>query len=121
MAPTADVRSTKRRYRDGTLVLETDMETDDGVVRLIDLMPPRQTTPHLVRVIQGLRGEVQHRFVELLTGFPFSRTGFSLCGRDIPTSVSPSRPPTGRVPRRFAVYGGIGTQTLKITRSSPSS
>ena len=31
-----------RRYRDGTLVLETTFETADGAVRVIDFMPPRE-------------------------------------------------------------------------------
>ena len=29
-----------RRYREGTLVLETDFETADGTARVIDFMPP---------------------------------------------------------------------------------
>ncbi len=58
LAPAGEVRSSKRRYRQGTLVLETEFETADGAVRVIDSMPPRQTTPRLVRVVEGLRGEV---------------------------------------------------------------
>src|SRR4051794_28154224 len=30
------VRASRRRYRDDTLILETDFETDDGAVTLID-------------------------------------------------------------------------------------
>jgi GH15 family glucan-1,4-alpha-glucosidase len=40
-------------------VLETDMETADGAVRIIDCMPARQVHPRVVRVVQGLRGAVQ--------------------------------------------------------------
>ena len=29
----------QRRYRDGTLILETDYETQDGAVTLVDFMP----------------------------------------------------------------------------------
>src|SRR5271163_2013786 len=39
IAPTATIRRISRRYRDATLILETDFETDEGVVRLIDYMP----------------------------------------------------------------------------------
>ena len=39
IAPAGDVRRVERRYRPGTLVLETDFETDDGLVRLVDCMP----------------------------------------------------------------------------------
>ena len=37
--------TSSRRYRDGTLVLETEFETDGGAVRLIDFMPPRDDAP----------------------------------------------------------------------------
>jgi GH15 family glucan-1,4-alpha-glucosidase len=40
LAPAADVRRIQRRYRPGTLVLETDYYTASGAVRLIDFMPP---------------------------------------------------------------------------------
>jgi GH15 family glucan-1,4-alpha-glucosidase len=53
------VSETSRRYREGTLVLETDFETDAGAVRLIDFMPLRDGgAPQLVRIVEGLRGEV---------------------------------------------------------------
>jgi GH15 family glucan-1,4-alpha-glucosidase len=41
LAPTGDVRASARRYRAGTLVLETDFETDEGAVRGIHFMPRR--------------------------------------------------------------------------------
>ena len=51
-----------RRYRPGTLVLETDFETDDGAVRVIDFMPRRRGgAPQLVRIVEGLRGRVPMR------------------------------------------------------------
>ncbi|MGK5682544.1 glycoside hydrolase family 15 protein [Actinoplanes sp. URMC 104] len=51
--------TTRRRYRDDTLVLETEFETDGGVVRLIDFMPPRtDSTPSVIRMVEGVRGEV---------------------------------------------------------------
>src|SRR5262249_9150298 len=49
----------RRRYRGDTLILETDMQTTSGVVRLIDFMPPRGTNPDLIRIVEGLRGEVK--------------------------------------------------------------
>src|SRR4029079_759731 len=39
--PTEEVTATRRRYSDGTLILETEIETRSGAVRLIDFMPPR--------------------------------------------------------------------------------
>jgi GH15 family glucan-1,4-alpha-glucosidase len=61
IAPDGDVRGVERRYRDGTLVLETDYETSGGAVRLIDCMPPRSTTPIVIRLIVGRRGQVRLR------------------------------------------------------------
>src|SRR3954447_14184685 len=50
LAPAGAVRSSSRRYRGDTLVLETEYETDDGVATVIDCMPPRTETPALVRI-----------------------------------------------------------------------
>ncbi len=61
VAPVGTVRAVRRRYRQGTLVLETDYETDDGAVTLIDFMPPRTSDPELVRIVVGTRGQVRMR------------------------------------------------------------
>jgi hypothetical protein len=39
-------------------VLETEWETHEGAVRVVDCMPPRGVAPALVRVVEGLRGKV---------------------------------------------------------------
>jgi len=70
IAPAGPVRRVSRRYRLGTLVLETDFETDDGVVRVIDFMPPRREFPDLVRIVVGLGGEVRMR-TELVMRFDY--------------------------------------------------
>ena len=41
IAPASPVRATRRRYRDETMVLETEFDTDEGTVRLVDFMPER--------------------------------------------------------------------------------
>lgn len=61
VAPSIPVRSVRRRYRTGTLVLETDFDTDGGSVRLIDFMPVRNREPDIVRIVQGLEGRVPMR------------------------------------------------------------
>jgi GH15 family glucan-1,4-alpha-glucosidase len=62
VAPAGAVRATSRRYRPGTLVLETDFETADGAVRVIDFMPRRgQGPPRLMRIVEGVRGRVPMR------------------------------------------------------------
>ena len=71
IAPAGEVRSVSRRYREGTLVLETDFETADGTVRVIDFMPPREGgAPQLVRIVQGLRGRVPMR-MQLIIRFGY--------------------------------------------------
>jgi GH15 family glucan-1,4-alpha-glucosidase len=62
VAPAGAVRATSRRYRPGTLVLETDFETADGAVRVIDFMPRRgHGPPRLMRIVEGVRGRVPMR------------------------------------------------------------
>ena len=56
-------RCAARRYAGNTLVLETDWVTPDGTVRVIDFMPPRAGTPHIVRITVGLSGQVTMRSV----------------------------------------------------------
>jgi GH15 family glucan-1,4-alpha-glucosidase len=59
LAPVGVERGTRRRYRDGTLVLETDFETPDGAVRVVDFMPRRgDGPPRVMRIVEGLRGRV---------------------------------------------------------------
>jgi GH15 family glucan-1,4-alpha-glucosidase len=59
IAPTANrIAAIRRRYRPGTLVLETDYETDEGAVTLIDCMPIGAGTPTVVRIVEGKRGRV---------------------------------------------------------------
>ncbi len=58
LSPTSEVTATRRRYRGETLVLETELETGEGTVRLIDFMPPRGEAPDVVRIVEGVAGSV---------------------------------------------------------------
>ena len=52
----------RRRYRGDSLILESEWDTDDGIVRVIDFMPPReQHAPQLVRIVEGVSGKVPMR------------------------------------------------------------
>src|SRR3954466_8017666 len=59
LAPAGDVLRVERRYRPGTLVLETDFHTAGGAVRIVDCMPPRGEAPDVVRLVEGLHGSVE--------------------------------------------------------------
>ena len=62
LAPAGEARATSRRYRPGTLVLETDFETAEGAVRVVDFMARRGAgAPRVMRIVEGLRGRVPMR------------------------------------------------------------
>jgi GH15 family glucan-1,4-alpha-glucosidase len=96
IAPGDKVSHVERRYRDGTLVLETDYETADGAVTLIDCMPPRSSVPDVVRVVVGRRGQVRMR-MQLIIRFDY--------GSIIPW--------VRRVARGIRAVAGPDTLTLK--------
>jgi GH15 family glucan-1,4-alpha-glucosidase len=70
IAPTGEVRASRRRYQENTLVLETEYETEGGVVAVIDCMPPRTDLPDFVRVIEGKSGSVE-MCMELVIRFDY--------------------------------------------------
>ncbi len=63
IAPKGEVKRTRRQYRDDTLILETEFETSDGVVAIIDFMPihERLGQVDVVRIVEGRKGRVQMR------------------------------------------------------------
>lgn len=70
LRPVADVRATRRRYREDTMILETEMDTDEGTVTLIDFMPIRTDVPDVVRIVTCTRGAVRMR-MELVIRFDY--------------------------------------------------
>lgn len=64
------VCSTRRRYRDNTLVLETEFTTDSGIVRVVDCMPPDEDIPNVIRMVEGVEGTVSMR-MELIIRFDY--------------------------------------------------
>jgi GH15 family glucan-1,4-alpha-glucosidase len=60
LAPAADGRAS-RRYRDDTLIVETEWDTPEGTVRVVDFMPPRGEAADVVRIVEGVRGRVAMR------------------------------------------------------------
>src|SRR5689334_21850286 len=61
IAPAGAGDATRRRYDGDTLILESEWDTDSGAVRLIDFMPPREDAADLVRIVEGVSGEVRMR------------------------------------------------------------
>src|SRR5262245_18869520 len=59
IAPRQTPTRVRRRYRPGTLILETEFETPSGVVRLVDFMPLRGRAPDIVRIVEWVSGEVE--------------------------------------------------------------
>ncbi|CAG4922228.1 glycoside hydrolase family 15 protein [Paraburkholderia gardini] len=59
-----------RRYRGETLILETDFETPEGAVTVVDFMPPGNGTSELVRIVVGKRGTVRMQ-MELVLRFDY--------------------------------------------------
>ena len=70
ITPAEPVRSVRRRYREGTLILETEFETGNGSVTFTDFMTPRHEMPELVRLLVGTRGQVQLN-LELVIRFDY--------------------------------------------------
>jgi len=61
LGPAAGGAATRRRYRDDTLILETEWDTPEGTIRLIDCMPPRGSQADVVRIVEGVSGRVPMR------------------------------------------------------------
>jgi len=61
LAPAVPPQKVTRRYRPGTLILETRFDTETGSATIIDFMTLRRKQPHLVRIVRGLRGRVPMR------------------------------------------------------------
>ncbi|CAN7494954.1 glycoside hydrolase family 15 protein [Arthrobacter sp. LjRoot78] len=61
LAPADGGECTRRHYRKGTLILETEWETPGGKVKVIDFMPPRDSVADIVRIVVGVRGSVRMR------------------------------------------------------------
>lgn len=127
LAPVANVRSSQRRYRPDTLILETTYETATGTAQVIDFMPLRKTqsTSDLLRIVVGKTGTVRFRS-ELHLAFDYGRLRPLLQSRPdgvvaiagphaVRLSSQPPTPPSGDDPRQleFEVKEGE-TRTLTL-------
>jgi len=125
LAPEGEVRSTRRAYRDGTLVLETDFETADGAVTVIDTMPVRTLYPDLVRIVVGKRGQVRMR-MEFIVRFDYgsivpwvtrTRNGLSAIAGPDRVTLRTSVPLHGRDRKTFAEFTVSEGERIPFTLS----
>lgn len=72
LKPAAKSHHSCRRYRPNTLILETEIETGSGIVRIVDFMPPRGTNPDIIRIVEGVRGRVRME-MELIIRFDYGQ------------------------------------------------
>jgi GH15 family glucan-1,4-alpha-glucosidase len=70
LAPAAPPTQVRRRYRGDTLILETEFDTAEGSVRVIDFMPLSDKRWDIVRIVEGLSGRVSMR-MELRVRFDY--------------------------------------------------
>jgi GH15 family glucan-1,4-alpha-glucosidase len=61
IAPKDPIVRVGRKYLNGSLILVTAFETEQGTVELIDFMRPRNDTADLIRVVRGVSGRVNLR------------------------------------------------------------
>src|ERR1700761_1165635 len=61
VGPAGEHYVSSRSYVDGSLVLNTRFESDDGCVEVIDFMPPGADGSHVVRIVKGVSGHMAMR------------------------------------------------------------
>jgi GH15 family glucan-1,4-alpha-glucosidase len=72
LQPENPLIESRRRYLGPSLVLETTLRTADGCVRLIDFMPRVDDAPTIVRIVEGVEGNV-HMRTHLACRFSYGR------------------------------------------------
>ena len=70
LAPAGELRAVQRCYWDDSLILRTDFETAQGSVRITDFMPVSDERWDVVRIVEGLSGNVEMR-MELAVRFDY--------------------------------------------------
>lgn len=73
IAPAKPLTKVRRSYRKDTLVLDTELTSSEGTIRLTDFMPTHEGGPGLVRIVTGVGGTVAVRS-ELALRFNVGKT-----------------------------------------------
>jgi GH15 family glucan-1,4-alpha-glucosidase len=99
IAPFGQVLTMRRGYRGETLVLETELATVEGSLRIVDFMPQPSEAGNVVRLVGGVRGEVRLKMELRL------RVG---CGRLRPWLRTPVETRTGEATVLAEFLGSTG-------------
>ncbi len=127
--PEGNARSS-RRYRDGTLVLETRFVTGTGIATVVDFMVPRAGVPTLVRIVEGHAGRVRFE-TELVIRFDYGRSIPWVTHHDDHTLVALAGPSRVTVQSDVVLHGrdhrsegafavGPGERAAFVLRHQPS-
>jgi GH15 family glucan-1,4-alpha-glucosidase len=129
IAPRDGVNEVRRRYRDGTLILETDFETESGAVRVIDCMPLSNERWDVLRIVEGLRGRVRMH-MELVIRFDYGSivpwvyrtdgTLFATAGPDTLELYTPVRTRGEQMTSRADFEVGVGERVPFVLNYRPS-
>ena len=114
ISPAEPIRRIRRRYREGTLILETEFETANGSATLVDCMTPADGMPEVLRVVVGTRGQVQMK-MELVMRFDYGSVvpWVRRTGRGISAIAGPDMLQLGsEVPLRNENFKTLATFTV---------
>jgi GH15 family glucan-1,4-alpha-glucosidase len=121
IAPSTPVRRISRQYRPGTLVLETQLETNEGTAVLTDFMPTGgRKGSDLVRIVQCSAGQVALRH-ELILRFDYGSTipWVTHAGNGIHAIAGPERVVlSSSVPLRGEGFKTVGDFKLQVGQSA---
>ena len=73
LAPKGPALDVRRRYLPGTLILETEFQTETGCAAIVDFMHPLDGAADLVRIVIGRSGQLMFR-TELVVRFDYGTT-----------------------------------------------
>jgi GH15 family glucan-1,4-alpha-glucosidase len=121
LAPKEAPLAVRRRYRPGTLVLETEFETATGRAAVIDFMPPA-ACGNLVRIVRGRAGRVEFR-TEFVVRFNYGATVPWVSRRDDGALDAIAGPERVVLRTLVPLYGvdlkTVGTFTVEADESVP--
>src|ERR1700732_3478343 len=121
IAPKDPSISATRRYRPGTLILETEFQTETGSAAVVDFMPPVGGA-HLVRIVVGRSGRVDFQ-TELVVRFNYGAAVPWVDRLDDGSINAIARPERVLLRTPIALYGEdlrtVGEFTVEAGQSVP--